>query len=76
MGPYGMGFPDDGVPNQGWKLYITSLVMIISAGLFVIARCTTRYYFFKLGWDDLAVVVSLVSTATNMTIVVPLRSLY
>ncbi|KAM0326959.1 hypothetical protein ACHAQA_006080 [Verticillium albo-atrum] len=62
MGPRGMGFPADGVDNQGWKLYITSLVMIISAGLFVIARCATRFYMFKLGWDDLAVVVSLASS--------------
>ncbi|KAM0268244.1 hypothetical protein ACHAQH_010021 [Verticillium albo-atrum] len=62
MGPYGMGFPDDGIANRGWKLYITSLVMIISAGLFVIARCATRFYMFKLGWDDLAIVVSLASS--------------
>ncbi|KAI1043844.1 hypothetical protein LB505_010716 [Fusarium chuoi] len=34
----GMGFPADGVDNHGWKLYITSLVMIISSGLFVVAR--------------------------------------
>ncbi|KAH7155981.1 hypothetical protein EDB81DRAFT_944525 [Dactylonectria macrodidyma] len=62
MGDKGMGFPQDGVDNQGWKLYITSLVMIITAGLFVIARCATRYDMNKLGWDDVAVVVSLLSS--------------
>ncbi|KAF4467253.1 integral membrane [Fusarium albosuccineum] len=61
-GDRGMGFPTDGVDNQGWKLYITSLVMIIAAGLFVIARCSTRYWMHKLGSDDAAVVVSLLSS--------------
>lgn len=55
-----MGFPADGVDNQGWKLYITSLVMIIAAGLFVIARCSTRFLMHKLGSDDAAIIVSLV----------------
>ncbi|KAK2684928.1 hypothetical protein QWA68_016188 [Fusarium oxysporum] len=58
----GMGFPADGVDNQGWKLYITSLVMIIAAGLFVVARCATRYSMHKLGSDDAAIVVSLLSS--------------
>ncbi|KAH7122027.1 hypothetical protein B0J13DRAFT_599213 [Dactylonectria estremocensis] len=62
MGDKGMGFPQDGVDNQGWKLYITSLVMIITAGLFVLARCATRYGMNKLGWDDAAVVVSMLSS--------------
>ncbi|RMJ20117.1 hypothetical protein CDV36_000183 [Fusarium kuroshium] len=62
MGAYGMGFPDNGVDNQGWKLYITSLVMIITAGLFVIARCSTRFFMHKLGSDDAAIVVSLLSS--------------
>ncbi|KAK7413377.1 hypothetical protein QQX98_007754 [Neonectria punicea] len=62
MGDKGMGFPVDGVDNQGWKLYITSLVMIITAGLFVIARCSTRYSMHKLGWDDAAITVSLLSS--------------
>ncbi|KAF7555921.1 hypothetical protein G7Z17_g1790 [Cylindrodendrum hubeiense] len=59
IGDKGMGFPTDGVDNQGWKLYITSLVMIIVAGLFVVFRCTTRYSMHKLGWEDAAVVLSL-----------------
>lgn len=55
-----IGFPSDGVPNQGWKLYITSLTMVLVAGVTVIARLATRYKFKALGWDDLAIVVSLV----------------
>ncbi|KAK5995385.1 hypothetical protein PT974_03789 [Cladobotryum mycophilum] len=57
-----MGFPTDEVENHGWKLYITSLVMIITAGLFVIARCASRIYFYKFGWDDVAIIVSLASS--------------
>lgn len=56
----GMGYPIDGVDNQGWKLYITSLVMIIAAGLFVVARCIARFAIHKLGSDDIAIVASLV----------------
>ncbi|KAH6974392.1 hypothetical protein BKA56DRAFT_675831 [Ilyonectria sp. MPI-CAGE-AT-0026] len=66
IGDKGMGFPTDGVDNHGWKLYITSLVMIITAGLFVIFRVTTRVTMNKLGWDDAAVVVSLVSFGYGM----------
>ncbi|KAL7797373.1 putative PTH11-typeG-protein-coupled receptor [Trichoderma ceciliae] len=59
MGPKGMGFPADGVDNHGWKLYITSMVMIIAAGLFVIARCSSRVYLFSIGADDIVIIVSL-----------------
>lgn len=62
MGPYGMGFPQNGVDNHGWQMSITAVVMIILAGLFVIARCTTRIWMLgKIGWDDVAIIVSLVS---------------
>ena len=57
-----MGFPTDGVPNQGWKLYLTSLVMVLSAGLVVITRIVTRYRVVShLEADDLAIVLALVS---------------
>lgn len=57
----GVGFPNHGVDDQGWKLYITSLVMILAAGLFVIARCVSRLVRRNFGWDDWTIVVSLVS---------------
>ncbi|KAF5574009.1 integral membrane protein [Fusarium pseudoanthophilum] len=63
----GMGFPADGVDNHGWKLYITSLVMIISSGLFVVARCIARYSIHKLGSDDVAIIVSLISSVLLST---------
>lgn len=61
MGPYGMGFPADGDDNNGWKLYILSLITIISAGVFVVLRLWTRIASSQTGWDDAAVVASWVS---------------
>lgn len=59
--PHGIGLPADGVPNQGWKLYITSLVMVIAAGLTVVGRCATRIQTHQWGPDDYVIVCSLVS---------------
>jgi hypothetical protein len=60
-----IGFPADGEDNQGWKLYLTSLIMVLSAGLFVIARVLTRVRVFELKADDYAIIASLVSPALN-----------
>lgn len=65
MGPKGMGFPADGIENHGWKLYITSLVMIIAAGLVVVVRCASRVHLFTFGTDDIVIIFSLVSSATR-----------
>ncbi|KAL5390290.1 hypothetical protein DPSP01_001862 [Paraphaeosphaeria sporulosa] len=54
-----VGFPADGAENQGWKLYLTSLIMILCAGLFVIARVLTRVRIFGLKADDYAIIASL-----------------
>ncbi|UPK92128.1 hypothetical protein LCI18_003063 [Fusarium solani-melongenae] len=43
----------------GWKLYITSLVMIITAGLFVIARCSTPLKMFFIAQTPYKVTVCL-----------------
>ncbi|PTB62326.1 putative PTH11-typeG-protein-coupled receptor [Trichoderma citrinoviride] len=59
MGPKGMGFPADGTDNHGWKLYITSLVMIITAGVFVALRCASRICSFNFGADDTVIIFSL-----------------
>lgn len=55
-----MGFASDGEGNNGWKLYITTLVMTVVAGLFVVARCATRIYKQSLGLDDYAIIAALV----------------
>ncbi|KAH7068960.1 hypothetical protein BKA63DRAFT_397026, partial [Paraphoma chrysanthemicola] len=55
-----MGFPKDGEPNQGWKLYLTSLIMVLCAGLIVIARIATRLRVSRLMVDDYTIIASLV----------------
>ncbi|SPQ24843.1 a5c6638c-0012-41a1-b479-01199bd3c0c7 [Thermothielavioides terrestris] len=55
----GVGFPNNGVDDQGWKLYITSLVMILAAGLVVTARVSIRLARRNFGYDDVAIVVAL-----------------
>ena len=47
-----MGFSMGGEANQRWNLYLTSLIMILSAGLIVIARTVTRFQTVKVGADD------------------------
>ncbi|KAF2708539.1 hypothetical protein K504DRAFT_534161 [Pleomassaria siparia CBS 279.74] len=54
-----MGFPSGGEANQGWKLYLTSLIMVLSAGLVVVTRIITRFWTGKLGADDYTIVASL-----------------
>jgi hypothetical protein len=61
----GVGFPNNGVDDQGWKLYITSLVMILAAGLVVIARVSIRLARRNFGYDDVAIVAALVSPAAE-----------
>lgn len=61
-----MGFPENGVPNQGWKLYLTSLIMVLSAGVFVIMRVVARFQADKLAADDYAIIASLVSETISL----------
>jgi len=61
-----MGFPADGVDNHGWKLYITSMAMIILAGLAVVVRCISRVSLYNFGIDDIVIIISLVSTLPNL----------
>ena len=60
---FNMGLPSNGEANQGWKLFLTSLVMIIVAGLTVVARIAVRVRGdVALRADDYTIVASLVST--------------
>ncbi|KAF2106167.1 hypothetical protein BDV96DRAFT_508237 [Lophiotrema nucula] len=54
-----MGFPAGGELNQGWKLYLASLIMILSAGFVVVVRIATRFRTTKLGADDYIIMASL-----------------
>ena len=57
-----LGFPSHGEANNGWKLSVTSMVMIIVAGFFVIVRCGTRIANRQFGSDDYAIIGSMVCT--------------
>lgn len=59
----------DGIPDRGYKLYITALVMVLIAAVFVVIRLVTRVHLRQLGWDDCFLVVALVaSVMTTATI--------
>ncbi|KAJ6154476.1 hypothetical protein N7485_012845 [Penicillium canescens] len=50
----------DGIPDRGYILYITALVMVLVAAVFVAARLWTRIATRQLGLDDICLVLALV----------------
>ncbi|KAF2844992.1 hypothetical protein T440DRAFT_409009 [Plenodomus tracheiphilus IPT5] len=54
-----IGLPSGSEANHGWKLYLTSLIMVLCAGLSVFARVWTRFKAVRLGADDYTIVASL-----------------
>jgi hypothetical protein len=51
----------DGILDRGYVLYITALVMVLVAALFVFARLASRMYAAQLGADDVTIGIALVS---------------
>lgn len=54
----GLGNAD--APNRGFELYLTSLLMVLVAGLFVLGRLAARWTKRQFGMDDYTIVLSLV----------------
>ncbi|KAK5118770.1 hypothetical protein LTR85_007976 [Meristemomyces frigidus] len=54
-----VGFPTHGIPDHGWRLYFASLISVLAAGFFVIARCVARISAHQFGYDDYAIVASM-----------------
>jgi|SRR4051812_38015774 hypothetical protein len=52
----------DGIPDRGYILYITALVMVLVAAVFVAARLGTRIVTRQLGLDDICLGLALVSS--------------
>jgi hypothetical protein len=52
----------DGIPDRGYKLYITALVMVLIAAIFVVIRLATRVHLRQFGWDDCFLIVALVAS--------------
>ncbi|EAS31883.3 uncharacterized protein CIMG_07362 [Coccidioides immitis RS] len=57
---YGQGTPS--APSRGYQLYITALVMVLVAALFVFARIFSRIATKRVGLDDYLVIAALVSS--------------
>ncbi|EEH23452.2 hypothetical protein PABG_05663 [Paracoccidioides brasiliensis Pb03] len=57
---YGQG--DANEPSRGYQLYITSLVMILAASLFVAMRLSTRIANKQFGSDDYMITIALASS--------------
>lgn len=55
-----IGLGDAETPDKGYQLYITALVMVIVAGLVVLGRFAARWPKKSYGYDDYAILVSLV----------------
>lgn len=55
-----VGLGDADTPNRGFELYVTSLVMVFVAGLFVLGRLAARWTKRQFGTDDYTIVLSLV----------------
>lgn len=55
-----VGQGDANVPNRGYELYITAIVMVILAGLTVLTRVAARWAGKRFGLDDYTIVASLV----------------
>lgn len=43
-------------------LFITALVMVLTAAIFVTIRLATRIHLKKFGWDDLFLVIALAAS--------------
>ncbi|KAJ5305978.1 hypothetical protein N7508_004993 [Penicillium antarcticum] len=56
---YEIGLSTPDVPNRGFPLWICSVVMVITAGLFVLSRLAIRYHHNRLGSDDWMILTSL-----------------
>ena len=57
---HNVGLGDADAPSQGFELYVTSLVMVLVAGLFVLGRLAARWTKRQFGMDDYTIVLSLV----------------
>ncbi|EAU37567.1 predicted protein [Aspergillus terreus NIH2624] len=60
--PYEIGLSTPSVPNRGFTLWIWSVIMVILAGLFVLARLLIRFHNRCLGVDDWTILGSLISS--------------
>lgn len=56
----------DDIPDRGYVLYITALVMVLVAALFVVARLSSRIYTTRMGADDVTIGIALVGDRSEL----------
>ncbi len=56
------------LPDQGWPLFIVSVVMVIISAFFVIGRVAFRLSRKAMGTDDYIILITLVSTTARIII--------
>ncbi|KAI6813967.1 hypothetical protein KC340_g16310 [Hortaea werneckii] len=61
------GFPSDELPNEGYRLWLAIVIMIICSGTFVLARIATRLSTHQMGFDDYAIIAAFVSCLIQCT---------
>ena len=54
------GFPTADVPNEGYKVWLALVIMILISAFFVSARVATRISTGQMGADDYSIVAALV----------------
>lgn len=62
-----MGLGTEAVPDHGYALFITSVVMVIQSGVFVCAPIAVRLARKTMGTDDYITFVALVSLFVCLT---------
>lgn len=57
------GFSTPTLPNEGWKVFLALVIMIIFSGLFVVARISIRISSRQMGADDYTIIAAMVTAA-------------
>ena len=55
------GFPTPELPNDGYRVWLALVIMVITSGLVVLARISTRVVARQTGSDDYAILAAMVS---------------
>ncbi|KAK2865109.1 hypothetical protein FQN49_003901 [Arthroderma sp. PD_2] len=55
-----IGLPTDGVPNRGWKIWVTSTAMVSCAAILVTIRVVTRCFRGGIKCDDWTIIAALI----------------
>lgn len=61
------GFPTDGLPNEGYKVWLALVIMIICSGTMVCLRMAARLSTQQMGFDDYTIIAALVREIPDST---------